>query len=796
MEAQEGGAEGQEGAQGGQVSVGLGPFAKAGLLAVVTVALIGCPPAQRRRLAKRIPPPSASLPASLLPPEGAGPKLRRAERAWLAKQPNEALRELAAVLRTEPDHLEARVLLALVQQRARRPKQAAEAWHRVERIIVLKGKLRAFELQTTLLGAAQHYLRRGAEARSKLFLEALWRRFPSGDAAALAQLAVAEQAYRDRRWYHVSRACAELARVRPRHRGNQRCRELALIAKRLLAVGPDAPRQAATWRWESPSPQANDLQAVWVGPKGLGVIVGAAGTILERRRRERRWRVLRPLTRWNLRAIAARDANAIFVVGEGGVVLRRGSAGWRLLRSPAPQNADLHGAWSPDGNTLIAVGDGGVVLHYAKGAFRREQPTKVSLHGVWGADGRHVFAVGGEGTMLAYDGKSWRGFSSDAYEHLRGVWGSSKDHVLVAGDRRTVIFFDGVKAKESVQGMADLGAVWGTGPKTAWAVGKGGTILRSPARRPLGEWAKERSGTIATLHDVRGGGGGIWAVGQGGTILRRRGRRWELEAGGSMESLVGVASAAPGQGIALGLRGKLLTRAGGRWSATVLPIRGIYRALWSADGRSLVAVGHRGLIVIGDGKAYRRIKSNTAEDLLAVQRCGTTIYASGTRGTMLRIEEADGVASVRGERVPAGQRLRGLAGCRSPIVVGDRGVIMARRRGVWRRESSGRMNNLYAVWADAKEREAVAVGEGGLVLRRRGGRWRAERTPLAQTLIGVWGRSPRDLYAVSRGGNVIHYDGETWRLHRSPAACLLAVGGNASEVLAVGCSCGVLRLKR
>jgi hypothetical protein len=710
-------------------------------IALLLFCTLGCPPAARRVTKRRTPPVAASLPASLLPPEGHGPKLRRAEQSWLTDKPSAALRELAAILRTEPDQLEARVLLALVQQRARRPKQAKQAWARVERIIVVKGKLVPFELQTTLLGAAEHYLRRNVERRSSLFLEALWRRFPGSDAAARAQLAVAEQAYRERRWYRVRKACAELVRVQPRHKGNQRCGKLALTARRLLAVGPPPAKQGPLWSWQSPSPQANALHAVWTGPRGHLVAVGAAGTILERGRRDRRWRVVPALVRWGLRGLTGVRRDALYAVGQGGVVLRRGPTGWAVLRRPAAANADLHAAWSPSADTLIAVGDGGVVLRYAKGRFRREQPTKASLHAIWGSSAQRWIAAGDEGTMLLHDAKGWRSVSSDAYENLRAVWGLNKDHVLIAGDRRTVIFFDGKKAKESVQGLADLRAIWGASIKQAWAVGKGGAILRSPGRAlpipetsggPLGEWRSERSGTTAELRAIAGRGSKVWAVGDGGTILRRRGRRWKLTAGGSIEPLIGVV-ASGGAAIALGLRGKLMSRRGGRWRATVLPVRGLYRALWSGDARSLVAVGHRGLIVVGDGKAYRRVSSGTPEDLLAVQRCGKAIFAAGTRGTVLRVDES-AATGAKTERVPTGQRLRGLAGCRQPIAVGDRGTIVTRRQGRWQRESSDKLHNLYAVWTDPAERIAVAVGEGG--------QWAIQpgRRPMANITVNMFGR--------------------------------------------------------
>lgn len=764
-----------------------------GVFVVVPCVLAAaCPSSAPRRLVspKANQPGATELPAELLEAEGPEVALGRAEAAWLGNKPAVALGEVGKVLRTDPDHLEARVLMALIYARAGRGAEAlATAWKRVERILVIKGKDRPFALQTTLLGAAEHYLHVQRGERATIFLEALWRRFPTSEAAVRGQFLVAREAYREGRWEHVGRACTELSRMRPHHPSNLRCRALAESARRLLVVGPKRPARGVPWRWVRPLPQGNALNAIWVGRKGHRVAVGAAGTILEGEPKTKRWRLVASPTRWALRGLAGVSIDGTYAVGDGGIVLRRGHAAWHVLRAPAATQADLFAAWSPAPDVLFAVGDGGVILRYRGGRFTRQQPTKVALRGIWGASSQEVFVVGDEATFLRFDGKRWRTASSDAYENLRAVWGSGHDHVLIVGDRRTLIHFDGVRAKESVQAVANYRAIWGVGRKKAWAVGTGGMIIRG-GRHPLGEWRKEPSGTHAVLRGIFGRSArSVWAVGDGGTILARRGRRWRLEAGGSVEALVGIVVGAKGDGLALGLRGKILTRRRGAWRGAVLPQRGIYRDLWS-DGKESVAVGHRGLVVFGDGKAYRQVSSGTSEDLLAVGRCGREVYTVGTRGTVVRFV---GDKATR-EVVPTGQALRGIAGCRVPVAVGDRGTILMRRGGRWQREEIGELRDFHGVWTDPQEKTAVAVGQGGVIFRRRGRRWFHDKTPLAQTLVDVWGRSPRDVYAISSGGNVIHFDGKTWRLQRSPAACLTALAGNAREVVAVGCRGGILKI--
>ncbi|MBW2732640.1 MAG: hypothetical protein JRH20_09610 [Deltaproteobacteria bacterium] len=697
---------------------------------------------------------------------------------------------LAPLFIVEPDHLEGRVLAAMIRQKSGQGGRAA--WQHVEQVIVIKGKLAPFVRRETLLSAAHHYLAAGTRGRAELFLEELWRRFPRSDAAAQGQLLVAHQSQHDQRWADVRDACRELARVQPKHPGNARCKALSVVADRLERVGQLASERAPRWRWEHPTPQANDLEALWMDRQGMVVAVGEAGTIIEGRRAGGlRW--VPRVTRWSLRAVAGARLHALYAVGDGGIVLARDEKGWRVLRAPRPQAADLHGVWSPRAGELWAVGEGGVALHFHAGRWKEHQAAQVTLNGVWGVAGK-VFAVGDEGTLATFDGASWMKRSSDAYEHLRGIFGRGQDRVLVVGDRRTVVFFNGKKAEESVQGLADLRDVWFDKKGQAWAVGGGGQILRS-GRRPLDTWRTERSPTAIELRAIAGDGRGrIMAVGVGGTILERRGGRWRLLAGGVSQVMVDVScggserlSAAC---LALGSRGRLLTRSRGAWRATHLPVVGDYHALWRGKGR-VVAVGARGLLVVGDGRGFRKVDVPTQDDLFGVTVCGDKIIAVGSRG--LIVEAKDGKARV--SRAPTGHVLRAVAGCSPVVVVGGRGTILVRSKGgSWSRERTGSLRDLSGVWV-GKRGVAYAVGSGGTILRRGARRWWPMKAGLSQPLLGIWGRSAGDLFAVARYGQVVHFDGKGWRQQRSPAACLTAVSGNSEGVWGVGCNGGVIHLK-
>jgi hypothetical protein len=481
-----------------------------------------------------------------LPPLPAPPEpldeatiLRKAEVHWLSGQHAKALGDLADLLRVFPDHLEGRILQAMVLRAHGQLKPSHEAWQRVERIIVVKGKRRAFTLQTTLLAAAEHYLAvhnvrssERAQRRANLFVEELWRRFPGADSAARAQLMVALFASKARQWQRVQDACATLKRVQPAHKANALCSQLSLSARRLQRVGRLAPDSAPGWVWEAPLPQGNALNDVWVDRKGRQVVVGDVGTVMIREKPRGRFRVLPPLTRWNLRAVSGSSLDQLYIVGDGGLVLVLSAGKLKWVRRPQPLQHDLHGVWSARAGQLVAVGESGVVLRYRDGKWHSDHPTKHSLHAVWGTAEKNVYAAGDEGLMFHFNGRSWRSFKSDAYETLRAIYGLSQKHVLVAGDNKTIIYYNGTAAKESVQGLSSYLDIWAPHTRLAWAVGRGGTILRG-GRNRLGDWVREPTRTMVELRGIAGrNANDITVVGQGGTILVRRGRKWSVASGG------------------------------------------------------------------------------------------------------------------------------------------------------------------------------------------------------------------------------------------------------------------------
>ena len=699
-----------------------------------------------------------------------------------------ARRTLAKVLVTQPQHLEARVALALVAEASHDATAAATAWTEVERILVYRGKLLPFVLQPTLYAAARYYVEADNMDRAQLFIDELWRRFPTGKWSAQAQLMLAETEFSRGRWTAAMQACQALGRLRPGHATVSKCNQLRVAAIRMLQVGPDPTPGARQWVWDHPLPQGNPLNDVWVGSDGTMVAVGQAGTILVGTRG--RPPVLVPTAvRWSLNAVWGTSAGSVYVVGDAGVVLHGDGKRWQVVRRAEPEAEDLYGVFSAAPGQMVAVGQRGRVVQLEGGRWSTSRAASVNLRAVWGASSQ-LFAVGDGGLLLRRVKGTWHTIRSDSYEDLWSVWGETEKEMFVAGNRKTVVRISQGKAKESVVGRGHFRDIWGFAGlrPTVFVVGSRGEVQRFDGK----SWHGEDTGSLTDLTGVAGRSPSqTWAVGDGGTLLQRRGQRWVRTAGGLQQDLVAVLVDEAGEAQALGQRGMLLQRRGGRWSQSGnLPLLGRYRGMWGLRGTPSVAVGNRGLMVVRKGNRWERVVTNTPEDLNAVHAHAGGVVVVGTRGSVVRLV---GDRVVR-DQAPTGIDLYGVWGSgRQLYAVGNRGVMLRFDGEQWIEMDTGVLSDLRAVWGVGGQ--VIAVGEGGTILKLEHGRFSQQASPVSQTLLDVWGADGA-LFAVSRQGTVIRNDGgKGWKVDSSPAACLMAVAGGRSGVFAVGCNGGVLRLK-
>ncbi len=222
-------------------------------------------------------------------------------------------------------------------------------------------------------------------------------------------------------------------------------------------------------------------------------------------------------------AVHAASANAVWIAGEDGVLLRSsdGGATWSLRDSGSTRHLR---ALSRAANTGWAVGDGGTVLRSSDAGLTwtaQNAGSVQQLRGVAVLDAQHAWAVGDGGVVLVTTdgGATWA-------RHAAGV---ERLHAVVFADAlRGLAVGQGGAIVQSADGGQSWTAVdSGTGAQlcavalsgsSAWAAGDAGTLLRSTDGGAT--WASVATGATGALRAVRFRNASEgWAVGDGGTVL-------------------------------------------------------------------------------------------------------------------------------------------------------------------------------------------------------------------------------------------------------------------------------------
>src|SRR6185503_4847604 len=95
----------------------------------------------------------------------------------------------------------------------------------------------------------------------------------------------------------------------------------------------------------------------------------------------------------------------------------------------APLTTLLRSVWAANTNAVYVVGDGGTILRRTNNTWTQmESGTTATLRGVWGASATDVWVVGEGGTVLRFDGTTWSPQGSFAFD-IYAVWGTSSTDV-------------------------------------------------------------------------------------------------------------------------------------------------------------------------------------------------------------------------------------------------------------------------------------------------------------------------------------------------------------------------------
>lgn len=575
-----------------------------------------------------------------------------------------------------------------------------------------------------------------------------------------------------------------------------------------LGQSDGGPTTGPTWRWESPTPQGNNLRALWGVPGRTAdqdelYIGGDSGTLMAGN-----------TTGWKLEQAFQFDRRVILgmagqVVQGTPLILAVGVYDLALLRQT--------GTWS-DLNPVLGTGDGALTSVWASATpgefyvagttgrlFRVSNRglnwarvgsgvTTDSLFGIVGTGSgaaADIYAVGANGRILhSTGGSSWMVEADNLItQQLNAAWlNTATAEVFAAGDSGVVLRKkNSAWTSEKPPTSAQLTALWGTATDL-WAVGARGTIMH---RDSAGKWSAEAVGMSNELLSAlwgteREGQATVYAVGNLGTILRRDKGTWQqISQRVTTSALSAVWARNPDEVYAVGSDGLILRRSGvgaqGRWQqvagvATSSSFNAIAGYAASATAQAEVyAVGTDGTIMHKSGSTWAIEGATlTSGELTAVWVGSDSVYVVGRGGRVFR-KGSTGWGPVPD---PVGMpitkdlySLWGIGGGNTEAIYigGADGLVMRRQNGQWRQEAVGLTTESIVALVGTAEDGLIAFGNKGAVLRRSAASstWSlAPARPLASGAAGVAGTAvpgTGELWAVGTQGIIMRRIGADWQ---------------------------------
>jgi hypothetical protein len=272
------------------------------------------------------------------------------------------------------------------------------------------------------------------------------------------------------------------------------------------------------------------------------------------------WRTVASPSTAPLRGVFG-DSATLFAVGASSTIMRLDATAAPVAES-APPGWSLRAVWSGGGST-VAVGDTGVVLTRGAAGWDGFSVVDATFYAVAASAGSEPLVAGSGGTIMQHATTGWMGEDAGVGVQLRGAVNRAGGDVLVVGDAGTIVRGVGATpplgwTTEPNSAPNDLCAVWSTGSDT-FIVGTGGLVLHAGADDA---WATEASGTSADLMGVFGAGDVVFAVGAGGTILERKNGAWSVArtGGADLHAVWAAATASTIDAWAVGDGGTILHR--------------------------------------------------------------------------------------------------------------------------------------------------------------------------------------------------------------------------------------------
>lgn len=349
-------------------------------------------------------------------------------------------------------------------------------------------------------------------------------------------------------------------------------------------------------------------------------------------------------------AVASNDADDLYIVGDGGRIVRHDERDWNDFEVEDPrgyQGPDLLDVSMTGPSRAVAVGPyaavvdiDGFTTSFTAGPHRRRWTNM-------GGSGDLVIAAGYSSEALAFDGSRWSDFEPpfppDPVGDVVDIWAVSPGDIwaVVYAGLFYVYYCDGSSWNLQFEFSDYAAAMWGADTDDIFMAGWEGKVWHYDGL----EWALMADlGYQRVQQDIWGAAGddvyivGAYVVGGGGgAVLHYDGDAWSVDSTYFEHDLFGVAGTSPTDVVAVGKDGAIYRFDGAAWNLEPSGTTNWLRRVWAGAPDNYWAVGVDGTIVHYDGDSWQIVDLGLESMLYSVW--GTDagdVFIGGSDDTILR----------------------------------------------------------------------------------------------------------------------------------------------------------------
>jgi photosystem II stability/assembly factor-like uncharacterized protein len=560
----------------------------------------------------------------------------------------------------------------------------------------------------------------------------------------------------------------------------------------------DAPKitdlQPATWQWQNPSPQGNDLNFIRLSDDKTAIVLGNRGTMMVTKDGGSTWDVQHYVQGSNYLGTAAGFYNSSYGTFLGTnkslSFTTNGGSTWKSPTRGLPSSVSSSTVFT---DVDYFSSTSALVIGYYASVFTPEYYILKTTNGGtnWTSisnaldqyprsldiiSSTEAVIVGDRGLLAGTtnSGQSWS-VGNVGTKNLYGVYFPTTEIGYAVGASGTIYKTTNGGSSWTAQTSgvtSHLYAVHFYNSSYGIIVGSSGTILKTTNGGT--DWTSLSSTTTQTLRSVFYRSTGVaMVVGDGGMILRttNNGTSWSKKVVGTTENLRGLMFVTSSKGYTVGDNGiiRFTTNAGDDWS---IQTSNTTNTLYSVDisfsnNNNGLIVGDGGTVLktSNAGTNWTPMTSGTSNTLRAVDVVSTIAYAVGNSGTVIYSSNYGDSWSLKATGITNNLYGVDFFWSNIGIVVGDAGTILRTTNSgtSWTTITSPVSSTLYAVNMTDYDTTIFAAGSSGKIIKstNRGLEWTSITSPTTETIYsiffvddqkGVFATSSGNIFRTTNGG--------------------------------------------